>query len=123
MVVKLAGGVPPDGDRESDVPGSKNRDACALRFVRVAAGHVEASSKTSTAIHKTRASKTSYGKQTLLSAAAENVKAAPPNPSCSSPAVPGVGRPCVDPAVRDHPCVVSDSLVDDRGCLTNRPEC
>src|SRR5216683_1464626 len=38
--------------------------------------------------------------------------AAPPNSSCYSPAGPGVGRLCV----------VSDSLVDDRGCLTDRTE-
>src|SRR6266446_5568890 len=38
--------------------------------------------------------------------------AAPPNSSCYSPAGPGVGRPCV----------VSDSLVDDRGCLTDGTE-
>src|SRR5882762_7893127 len=38
--------------------------------------------------------------------------AAPPNSSCYSPAGPGVGQPCV----------VSDSLVDDRGCLADRTE-
>src|SRR5882757_7136258 len=38
--------------------------------------------------------------------------AAPPNSSCYSPAGPG----------RDHPCVVSDSLVDDRGCLADWTE-
>ncbi len=29
----------------------------------------------------------------------------------------------VGPDLRGQPCVVSDSLVDDRGCLTNGTEC
>src|SRR5215472_13533133 len=40
------------------------------------------------------------------------ILAAPPNTKCDSPAKPGVGRLCD----------VSDSLVDDRGCLADRTE-
>ena len=39
-------------------------------------------------------------------------RAAPPNTRCNSPAEPGMGRLCD----------VSDSLVDDRGCLADRTE-
>jgi len=46
-------------------------------------------------------------------------KAAPPNSSCFSPAGPGVaGRALIRP-LPGPPCVGSDSLVDDRGCLTD----
>src|SRR5215472_2051982 len=60
----------------------------------------------------TRAANPPDGKQTLLGAAHGPIKAAPPNTRCSSPAEPGVGRLCD----------VSDSLVDDRGCLADRTE-
>ncbi len=46
----------------------------------------------------------------------------PQNTICYSPAGPGVGRSFVDLDDRGLPCVVSDSLVDNRGCLDHRTE-
>jgi len=67
-------------------------------------------------------------KQTILKAAVELLKAAPPNPRCYSPATPGMGwlraERTTGPASRPHlrSYVASDSLVDDWGCLNNRSE-
>src|SRR5579859_2726 len=68
--------------------------------------------KTSATTCFTRAANPPDDKQTLLGAANRPIRAAPPNTRCNSPAEPGMGRLCD----------VSDSLVDDRGCLAYRTE-
>src|ERR1700730_9880487 len=68
--------------------------------------------------------------QTIRLSAFDEIKAAHPNPRCSSPAIPGVGWPHVKrygslPKRANRVAVIrvaSDSLVDDRGCLNNWPE-
>jgi hypothetical protein len=72
-------------------------EAPAWCFCCVAAGDTAASNSNIAAIQASRLSNTPNGKQTLQYAAVEELKAAPPNASCLSPAGPGVGRPCVDP--------------------------
>jgi len=71
----------------------------------------------------------SGGKQTILLAAVDWLKAAPPNPICYSPAGTGMVRPRAlrftaslgpEAAMRSH--AASDSLMNDWGCLTNGPE-
>ena len=70
-----------------------------------AAGRIAACNSNNAATQIIRPSKTPNGKQTLLCAAVEVLKAAPPNASCFSPAEPGVGRLCGDPD-RAGPSVV-----------------
>src|SRR5215472_4862825 len=96
-------------DREKRTPCE---DGDCGAFSASAAGQALAKTKTSATTCVTRAANTPNGEQTLLLAAEEPIKAAPPNSRCHSPAGPGTGRLCV----------VSDSLVDDRGCLADRTE-
>jgi len=74
-------------------------EASARRFPRGAAGDAIAKRNTIAMLRVTRTAKTPNGEQTLLYAADEVVKAAPPNTSCSSPAGPGMGRLCVNPGL------------------------
>ena len=69
----------------------------AWEISRGAAADVIAKRTASAISHVTRAAKNANGEQTLLLAADEVVKAAPPKSNCFSPAGPGVGQPCVDP--------------------------
>jgi hypothetical protein len=84
--------------------------------------------KTQTGHRDARDASTLSRKQTILLAAFECFKAAPPNPICYSPAAPDRAD-CVN-CFADFKRFIrfavtraaSDSLVDYRGCLTYRPE-
>src|SRR5579859_2296731 len=81
---------------ESNEEESEDGNSAPLEWLCGAAG-AEASNNTIAATQNPRTRKIPNGKETLVYAASEVLTAAPPNPRCSSPAGPGMGRPCVYP--------------------------
>src|SRR6266404_3974220 len=84
-------------EAEKSIADVLGADVFAGRFSGLAPGDAIAKKNTIAIAAVSRAAKIPNAEQTFLKAAVEVVKAAPPNPSCSSPAGPGMGRPCVDP--------------------------